>query len=138
MHKLSENLKTDIAMVAATLNSGGTASNTPLWVSMANYDALLALIQSATIVTGATVTAKLVQAKTDGGAYIDIAGKSVSFTAAEDDTLKTIDLRAEEMDVNNGYIYVGVLITAAGGQDAPMSAAFVRGRAGYAQAVLPA
>jgi len=136
MHKLSENLKTNIAMVAATLNNG---ANTPLWVRMANYNTLLALLQSATLVTGATVTAQLRQAKTAGGGTpIDIAGKLVTFIATEVDTLKTIDLRAEEMDVNNGYIYVGVLITAAGGADAPMSAAFVRAGAAYAQAVLPA
>jgi len=136
MHKLSENLKTDIAMVAATLNDG---ANTPIWVSMANYDALLVLIQSATIAPSATVAVKLQQAKTAGGGTpIDITGKTAAFTDAEDDTLKTIDLRAEEMDVNNGYLYVGVLITAAGTADAPMSATFVRGRPGYAQAVLPA
>ena len=135
MHKLSENLKTDIMMLAATLNGG---ANTPLWVSMANYNNLLMLIESATIAGGGAVTAQLRQAKTAaGGTPKDITGKVVSFTDAEDDTMKTIDLRSEEMDVNNGYVYVGVLITAAGGADAPMSARSIRGQAAYAQAILP-
>ncbi len=135
MHKLSENLKTDVAMVAATLNNG---VNVPLWVSMANYDALLMLIQSAAIAGGGAVTAQLRQAKTAaGGTPKDITGKTAAFTDAEDDTVKTIDLRSEEMDVNNGYVYVGVLLTETGSQNAAMSATSIRGQAAYAQAVLP-
>lgn len=135
MHKLSQHLKPDVAMVAATLNN---SANTPLWVSMANYDALLMLIQSAAIAPGGAVTAQLRQAKTAaGGTPKDITGKTAAFTDAEDDTVKTIDLRSEEMDVNNGYIYVGVLITETLTQDAAMSATSIRGRAAYAQAVLP-
>jgi hypothetical protein len=136
MHKLSQHLKPDVMMVAATLNNG---ANTPLWVSMANYDALLMLIQSAAIASGGAVTAQLRQAKTAaGGTPKDITGKTAAFTDAEDDTVKTIDLRSEEMDVNNGYIYVGVLITETGSQNAAISATSIRGRAAYAQAVLPA
>ena len=135
MHKLSQHLKPDVAMVAATLNN---SANTPLWVSMANYDALLMLIQSAAIAPGGAVTAQLRQAKTAaGGTPKDITGKTAAFTDAEDDTVKTIDLRSEEMDVNNGYVYVGVLITETLSQDAAMSATSIRGRAAYAQAVLP-
>ena len=136
MHKFTENFKTDIAMVAATLNNG---ANTPLWVSMANYDALAVLVQSATIATGGAVTAQLRQAKTAaGGTPKDIAGKTAAFTDAEDDTLKVIEMRAADMDVNNGYKYVGVLITETETQNAAMSAVFVRGRATSGQAILPA
>lgn len=135
MHKLSQHLKVDVAMVAATLNNG---ANTPLWVSMANYDALLMLIQSADIAGVGAVTCQLRQAKNAaGGTPKDIAGKTAAFTAAEDDTVKTIDLRSEEMDVNNGYTHVGVLITETASANAAMSATSVRGRAGYAQAILP-
>lgn len=135
MHKLSQNLKVDVAMVAATLNGG---ANTPLWVSMANYDALLMLIQSAAIAPSGAITVQLKQAKDAlGTTPINITGKTAAFTDAEDNTVKTIDLRSEEMDVNNGYTHVGVLITETGSQNAAMSATSVRGRAGYAQAVLP-
>jgi len=135
MNKLSQHLKPDVAMVSATLNGG---ANTPLLVSMANYAALLMLIQSAAIAGGGAVTVQLRQAKTAaGGTPIDITGKTAAFTDAEDDTVKTIDLRSEEMDVNNGYIYVGVLITETGSQNAAMSARSIRGQAAYAQAVLP-
>jgi len=135
MHKLSQNLKVDVAMVAAVLNNG---VNVPLWVSMANYDALLMIIQSADIAGAGAVTCQLRQAKTAlGGTPKDITGKLVSFAAGEDDTVKTIDLRGEEMDVNNGYTHVGVLLTETASANANMSATSVRGRAGYAQAVLP-
>ena len=138
MHKLSQHLKVDVAMVAATLNGGSTPSNTPLWVSMANYDALLMIIQSADIAGVGAVTCQLRQAKNAaGGTPKDIAGKTAAFTAAEDDTVKTIDLRSEEMDVNNGYTHVGVLLTETASANAAMSATSVRGRPGYAQAVLP-
>lgn len=136
MHKLSQHLKIDVAMVAATLNG---SANTPLWVSMANYDTLLMLIQSADIAGVGAVTCQLRQAKTAlGGTPKDITGKTASFAAGEDDTVKSIDLRSEEMDVNNGYTHVGVLITETASANAAMSATSVRGGAAYAQAVLPA
>ena len=135
MHKLSQNLKVDVAMVAATLNG---SANTPLWVSMANYDALLMIIQSADIAGVGAVTCQLRQAKTAaGGTPKDITGKTAAFAAGEDDTVKTIDVRGEDLDVNNGYTHVGVLITETASANAAMSATSVRGRAGYAQATLP-
>ena len=136
MHKLSQNLKVDVAMVAATLNG---SLNTPLWVSMANYDALLMIIQSADIAGGGAVTVKLRQAKDAlGTTPKDIALKTAAFTDAEDNTVKTIDVRGEDLDVNNGYTHVGVLLEETASQNAAMSATSVRGRAGYAQAILPA
>lgn len=136
MHKLSENLKVDVAMVAATLNNG---SNTPLWVSMKNYNDIMTIIQSANIAAGGALTCQLRQATSAaGGGAKNITGKTASFTDAEDNTAKTIDCRAEDLDINNGYIYVGVLITETGVQNAAVGATFVRGNPRYAQASLPA
>jgi hypothetical protein len=136
MHKLSENLKVDVAMVHATLNN---SSNTPLWVSMKNYDAAMLIIQTATLAAGAALTCQLRQATSAAGAGAkNITGYSTTFTAAEDDTAKTIDVRAENLDTNNSFTYLGILITETGTQNAAVAATFVRGRARYAQATLPA
>lgn len=135
MHKLSENLKVDPAMNHATLNDG---SNTPIWVSMENYDSLLCIIHSATIAASGAVTCQLRQATDGSGTDAkNITGNTTSFADSDDDTTKTIDVRAEELDVNNSFTHVGVLLTETGSGNAPMSAVFVRERARYAQETLP-
>ncbi len=136
MHKLSENLKVDVAMVAATLNN---SSNTPLWVSMKNYHAALVIIQSATIAAGGAVTVQLRQATSAAGAGAkNITGYTSSFSDTDDNKVKTIDVKSENLDTNNGFTYLGVLLTETGSQNAAMSATFVRGNPRYAQASLPA
>jgi len=136
MHKLSENLKVDPAMNFATLNN---SSNTPLWVSMKNYNDIMTIIHSQTIAAGGALTCQLRQATSAAGAGAkNITGKTAAFTDAEDNTTKTIDCRAEDLDINNSFIYVGILITETGVQNAGVDAEFVRGNPRYAQATLPA
>lgn len=136
MHKLSENIKEDVMMNFATLNN---SANTPLWVSMKNYDAARIIIFSQTLAAGAALTCQLRQATSSGGAGAkNVTGYSTSFTDAEDDKLKGIDFRAENLDTNNGFTYVGVLITETGSKNAAVAALIIRERARYAQASLPA
>jgi hypothetical protein len=136
MHKLSENLKVDVAMVAATLNN---SANTPLWVSMKEYDSAMLIIQSATLAAGAALTCQLRQATSAAGAGAkNITGYTAAFTDAEDNTAKTIDVRGENMDNNNGFTYLGILITETATQNAAVAATFVRERCRHAQATLPA
>lgn len=88
------------------------------WISMAKWDRLLAVVQAGDLGTNATLDAKLRQA-TDGagtGAK-DITGKAITqmTQAGTDKSNKQalINLRAEELDVNNGFTHVQLSMTIA-------------------------
>jgi hypothetical protein len=76
---------------------------------------LLALIQSGVLGTGATLDAKLQQATDASGTGAkDVAGKAISqLTQAGSGSAKQaiINLRPEDLDVNNGYAYVRLSVT---------------------------
>jgi len=136
MHKLSENLKVDVAMVAVTLNGG---ANTPLWVSMKEYDSAMVIIQTAALHNSSALTCQLRQATSAAGAGAkNITGYTAAFTGLEDNTAKTIDVRGENLDNNNAFTYLGILITETATQNAAVAATFVRERCRHAQATLPA
>ena len=138
MHKLGENLRVDPAMIAATLNNSSNVASY-LWVDMSLYDSLLCIIQSAAMHNSSVVTVQLKQATNNAGANVkSITGFTSSFSGTDDNKAKVISLRAENLDVNNSFRYVAVLLTETATQNAAMSATFVRERARYAQATLPA
>jgi len=137
MHKISENVRdTDVLMAIATLNN---SANTPIWFSMKEYDNGRACALAGTIAAGGAVTVQLRQAKTSaGGSAKDVTGYSTSFADTDDDSIKGIDFRAENLDTNNGFTYVGLLLTETGTQNAVMCAWLERERCRHAQASLQA
>jgi hypothetical protein len=99
--------------VAATIDPDAYAYGTFTsdYVDMENFDALLAVLMVGTITAaGGTVTAKLVQATTSGGAGSkDISGKALTeLVGADDDVQALINLRAEELDVDNDFQFVAI------------------------------
>jgi hypothetical protein len=76
---------------------------------------LLALIQSGVLGTGATLDAKLQQATDASGTGAkDVTGKAITqLTQAGSGSAKQaiINLRPEDLDVNNGYAYVRLSVT---------------------------
>lgn len=107
----SENLA-----VLATLDpvSQGVATVTTGWVSAAKFAELMAVIQTGVLGAGATLDAKLQQA-TDGagtGAK-DVAGKAIVqiVKATGDNKQALINLRPEQLDVNNSFAFVRLSLT---------------------------
>ena len=78
---------------------------------------LLALVQTGALATGATVDAKLQQAQdTNGTGAKDVAGKSIAqLTQASNGANRQalINLRPEELDVNNGFAFARLVVTVA-------------------------
>jgi len=109
--KLSERLAIGdvidpVSQAAGTVSSG--------WVSMATAERLLAVIQTGTLGTSATVDAKLQQATDASGTGAkDIAGKAITqiVKASGDAKQAEINLRAEELDTNGGFAYVRLSLT---------------------------
>jgi hypothetical protein len=103
--------------ILATLDPGNQApgvANTG-WVPLNTHHGLLALVQTGALATGATVDAKLQQAQDASGTGAkDVAGKAIAqLTQASNGANRQalINLRSEELDVNNGFAYVRLVVT---------------------------
>ncbi|MGV0984407.1 MAG: hypothetical protein ACOYB2_07615 [Limnohabitans sp.] len=87
------------------------------WISVANYHALMTVFQSGGLGISATVDAKLQQATDSSGTGVkDISGKAITQllqTASGANRQILINLKPDELDVNNGYCYVRLSVTVA-------------------------
>lgn len=94
------------ATAASTVTSG--------WIAVKDFEQFIAHVCTGTLGTSATVDAKLEQATDSGGTGAkDISGKAITqlVKASNDDDDALINLRAEEMDVDNGFDYFRLSIT---------------------------
>ena len=108
----------ELISVLATIDPASQAAGTATtgWISAGNHHNLLALIQSGVLGTGATLDAKLQQATDASGTGVkDVAGKAITqiVKATGDSKQALINLRPEELDVNNGFSYVRLSVTVA-------------------------
>jgi len=108
------------AVVAAVLDpvSQAAATVTTGWVSMATYDAVLALLQVGALGASATVDAKIQQATSSGGAGAKDLSPARSITqltkaGTDDNKQVAINVRSDELDVANGYTHVRLSVTVA-------------------------
>jgi hypothetical protein len=106
------------AAVLATINpvSQGVGTAVSGWISAANFERFQAMLSIGAFGAAATVDAKLQQA-TDavGTGAKDIAGKAVVqlLAAGGNNRQALINLRASELDVNNGFSYFQLSVTVA-------------------------
>ena len=112
---LNEKLSEALAVLAAidpSSQAAGTAASG--WVSMAEFDRILALVQVGTFGALATVDANLSQAQDSSGTGAKPigAGKAISqLTAAGGNNVQAlIDVRAGELDVAGGFGFVALEI----------------------------
>ena len=84
------------------------------WVSVANHLGFLAMVQTGTLGTGATVDAKLQQALDSAGTGAkEISGKAITqiVKATGDNKQALINLKPEDLDIVNGFGFVRVALT---------------------------
>lgn len=97
--------------------SQGAGTVTTGWVSLADFDAIQAILQVGVLGAAATVDAKLEQATSSGGAGAkNIAGKAITqLTKAGTDDNKQVILncRSDELDVANNFTHVRLSVTVA-------------------------
>lgn len=109
--KLSEEVA-----ILATIDPASVAIGTVLtaWVPMANIGMVSALIQTGALGASATIDAKFRQA-TDatGTGAKDVAGKAIAqiVKATGDNKQAFLEMRVEDLDVNNGYTFVALSVT---------------------------
>lgn len=106
----------EVVAILAAINpsSQGAGAASSGWVSVAQFQKLMAIIQAGTFGASATIDAKLQQA-TDGtgtGAK-DITGKALTqMVAAGGNNLQAeINVDAADLDVNGGFGYVQLSVT---------------------------
>lgn len=90
-----------------------TSARSSVWVSMDKFDRAMALISTGNI-TG-TVNAAVQQATDSSGTDAKALKSSDSFSAGDDNKQAVINVRAGELDVNNGFTHIALVITPAGG-----------------------
>ena len=83
------------------------------WASMADFDSILAVIQTGIMGASATIDAKMEQATDAAGAGAkDIDGKAIVrlVKASDDDKQALINVRAAELDVDGGFTHVRLVL----------------------------
>lgn len=131
--KLSEKVA-----ILATLDPASVAPGTVVtaWVPMANVGLLSALIQTGALGASATVDAKLRQAQDSSGTNAkDVTGKAITqiVKASGDNKQAIVEVRGEELDVNNGFGYVALSVTV-GTAASQLSASLIGSSARFAPA----
>lgn len=110
----------DVAAIAAVIDPDVTPASTVTsdWVSMADFEKIMAIVLAGTLGSSATLDAKLEQATDSSGTGAkDISGKAITqlTQAGTDDSDKQaiINCRADELDVDNDFTHVRLSITVA-------------------------
>ena len=106
----------ELFSIVATIDPASVAVSTVTtsWVSVANFHALVASIQTGALGTSATLDAKLQQALDSSGTSAkDITGKSLVqiVKATGDNKQALINVKPEELDTVNGFGFVRLSIT---------------------------
>jgi hypothetical protein len=109
----------EICAVVANIDPDAYAASTVVsgYVNMRDFTSAMAIIQAGDLGASATLDAKLVQATdTSGTSSKDITGKAITqLTQAGTDSNKQvlINVRPEELDVDNGFDCVAISMTVA-------------------------
>lgn len=107
---------TELAAVLATINPSSQAAGalTSGWISAANFNKFLALVQTGVLGASATVDAKFQQATDSSGTGAkDITGAALTqiVKASGDNVQAEINLDPQQMDVTNGFAYIQLSVT---------------------------
>lgn len=116
--------------IIAPSAQGAGAEVTP-WIAAAQFQKFLVLIQSGTFGANGTLDANIQQAQDAAGTGAKaITGKAITqmLAAGGNNLQAAINLDAQELDVNNGYAYIQLSLTA--GTAASGSAAVLLGVGG--------
>ena len=90
------------------------AAYTSDYVSMAEFENVMAVISAGILGTSATLDAKLVQATDSSGTAVkDITSKAITqlVKATDDDKQAVINCRADELDTANSFNHVAIVMT---------------------------
>lgn len=119
IHSFSQSNYVSQLIPLATQGTINSAYVAPFATSGTSGDATKAvfLVWVGTIGVGVTLTAKLRQATTSGGANVkDIAASTLTvFGETSDERIRSIEVHPSALDDANGFKYIQLVVTAVGG-----------------------
>lgn len=143
MHSFLDNMKITsgtaalVDLAPVDINNQTLPAAVVGWVPMAKYDRAVFYCLMGVIGAGGSGTWTVQQAQDSIGTGVKTVGTHTqAYTDASDGTVFQMEIRAEELDVTNGFCYVRVQV-AASAHSAIAAALCVRTRARYAQTTLP-
>jgi len=111
-------LPTEEAGIAGVIDPDAysTGTQTTGWINMADFEAIMAIVAAGTLGASATIDAKLEQATDSSGTSAkDVSGKSITQLSKGSpdgsDKQALINMRREELDVQNGFTHVRLSLT---------------------------
>jgi len=128
MHKLSEILAIDLGVEPADSQDESSA----VFLSMADYDRVMAIAEIETMTDTKILTVQLRQATDAAGSGAKDLGTAGTFTAATAVALMghaVAEANSNEMDTANSFTFVGVRVTTDEGGNLMMGASIIRGMA---------
>lgn len=128
----------EMVALLAVLNpvSIAVGNSSTAWISAANFNNFMAVIQSGVLGTSATLDAKFEQAQDDAGTGTkNITGAAITqiVKATGDNKQALLNLRASQLDVEGGFKYFRLKLTV-GTADSIASAVVLGGTPRYAPA----
>jgi hypothetical protein len=129
VHKDSEHEVLAVAMDIDTALDDG--SNTPTYFSMKNFDLAVFEIFTGTLTGAASLTCTIWE--TDGTTP---QATTITTTITDDDSVTRIQIRGEQLDVNDGFHSVGILVTETENANAIVGVLIRKKRARYKHADL--
>ena len=112
-------LPSEVAAIVGVVDPDANAAGaiTTAYADMSKFNQLMAIIQTGAMVAASTVDAKIVQATDAAGTGSkDVTGKAITqLTQAgtDDDKQAIINVRAEELDIDNGFSFAALTFTVA-------------------------
>lgn len=106
-----------VTVAGAIDPQSSSTAKTTAWIDMAKFAGIMALISVGALGSSATVDAKLQQATDSSGTGAkDITGKAIAQltkAGSNDNSQAMINLKADELDVTNGFRFVQLSVTPA-------------------------
>ena len=144
IHKFTENVRSRYGAFSSDLGAETSPDDTVIsaeYVNMANYDMVVGVAIASGVASGVIITLAMWQATAStGSGSKTVSGASDTFAAAtetETDIL-VAQVRGEDLDVDNGFQYVGFKISTDGNGTEKVAGVLHQLRARYKQASLPA
>ena len=102
--------------ILATLDPASQAAGTvaTAWISVANFHAFLAIVETGVLGASATLDAKIQQAQDSAGTGVkDVAGRSIVqiVKASGDNKQALINVKPDDLDNANGFVFVRLSLT---------------------------
>ena len=111
--RLIDNVKIVKGLTGVETDRNGAAITCD-WIDLSQYESVLCVMHAGAL--GGSIIWQIEQATTDGGTEKDITGKTITHTNGTDEnTIKTIEVRAEDLDVDGAYRWMRVQAPDPGG-----------------------